>query len=214
MNEAKLAKHACERAVFLEKVHSMQRQGRLLFHPDDFDDMDQPTDSSESSSSSPSAFATQQARLSRPFHESTFKRELDPWDHIVQDIKGRNRVRYVGGRQIAAQIAMRLNAFWGTHAAKMDKLRAQEEKTLEKHQKTLAKRTGREVMTAWSRALLVSFDKPLLSLCAHSLNVCLSVVTLLLCSIYEPKSSKKEKRKSEGGVMNTLTISSRTRARF
>ncbi|TFK26333.1 hypothetical protein FA15DRAFT_667636 [Coprinopsis marcescibilis] len=77
----------------------------------------------------------------------------DLWDAVITAVvangKARQSKKVPTGRQIAAQIASRIQAYWEGQAAKKEKLRAQEEKRL----RALAKSTIKMVVAEWKRAV-------------------------------------------------------------
>ncbi|CAL1712065.1 unnamed protein product [Somion occarium] len=74
----------------------------------------------------------------------------DIWDHLLEDVKARARVRPTSPRQGALQVANRVKAYWESQAAKEDKVKALEEKRL----RALAKSTVKLVINKWKEAVL------------------------------------------------------------
>lgn len=87
------------------------------------------------------------------------RRSKDVWEHIVETIVHRGRHGgggggfLVRGRQVAAQVANRIQAYWDQSAVREDKARAQEEKRV----RALAKATVKIVVAEWKKAVFVSF---------------------------------------------------------
>ncbi|CCM02977.1 uncharacterized protein FIBRA_05092 [Fibroporia radiculosa] len=76
----------------------------------------------------------------------------DVWAHVVDAVKARAQHRSINGRQVAAQVASRVRAYWDTRALKEDKVKLQEEKRL----RALAKATVRMVVAEWKKAVHAS----------------------------------------------------------
>lgn len=86
------------------------------------------------------------------------RRSKDVWEHIVETVVQRGRHGGAGGgllvrgRQVAAQVANRIQVYWDQSAVREDKARVQEEKRL----RALAKATVKMVVTEWKKAVFVS----------------------------------------------------------
>ncbi|KAL4243624.1 INO80/SWR1 chromatin remodeling helicase [Abortiporus biennis] len=124
----RLDKEALEHAKFLEHVNNLEHQGLLYYTPG------QPADSARTTPTIP----------------DEYERKLGAWDHIVREIKGRNRIRIVTGQEVAKQVAHRIARYWSSQRKEESKLMA----AREKRQKVLAKKTLREVLSAWGKAVL------------------------------------------------------------
>lgn len=81
------------------------------------------------------------------------KRGGDLWDQVVEDVTARGRLKRNGGRQIASQIASKVQAYWDGYALREDKAKAQEERRL----RALAKATIKMVTNEWKKAVFVRF---------------------------------------------------------
>ena len=128
-NEDVLEKEAFGRAVFLERVHAIRQQGRMLLSSED----------------------ASRAVQTRP----TIQRTLgaDPWDHILDAVRARYRgQRETSGPEIAATIAAKVRTYWDLQSAKEGRVRLQQEKQL----RALAKTTLKLVTTEWKKAVFVS----------------------------------------------------------
>lgn len=87
----------------------------------------------------------------------------DIWDHIVESITARDRTKKKPiGRQIASQIASKVQAYFDGQEAKKNKTREQEERRL----RNLAKTSMKAVIAEWKRAVNVSFFE-----CIFDLNL-------------------------------------------
>ena len=128
-NEDALEKEARGRAVFLERVHAMRHQNRMLLSAED----------------------ASRALQTKP----TVARTLgaDPWDHILDAVRTRYRgQREPSGPEIAATIAAKVRTYWDIQNAKEGRVRLQQEKQL----RALAKTTLKLVTTEWKKAVFVS----------------------------------------------------------
>lgn len=78
----------------------------------------------------------------------------DHWDHVVEAAisESRHWRKRLSGRQIAAQVASKIQAYWDSQEAKKDKLKSQEERRL----RGLAKHTIKMVTQEWKKAVFVS----------------------------------------------------------
>jgi helicase SWR1 len=79
------------------------------------------------------------------------KREPDHWDSVIDSVVTRGSKRTNGGRQVAKQIAGKIQAYWDGFAAREDKAKVQEEKRL----RALAKATIKAVVNEWKKAVFV-----------------------------------------------------------
>lgn len=159
-----------EDVAIWKQVDVLRRKGRMLHRPPDF--------SSSTRSNSQS-----------------LERSPDIWDHVIEDVKERVIGRRQSGRQVAAQIANRVKAYWEAQAVRDDKAKALEEKRL----RALAKATIRLVTTKWRDAVYVSF-----SLLYLYPNLTVSNRPYSTSAI---KSGRQGKQKSAAGVMSILTPS-------
>ena len=82
---------------------------------------------------------------------SSIKSGQDAWAHIVEAVQERAVHKPPSGRQVAAQVASRVRAYWESRAVKDDKLKLQEEKRL----RALAKATIKQVVDEWKKAVHV-----------------------------------------------------------
>lgn len=116
-------------SITLDRIDDFRRQGRLL---PEFD-----------SGSAVMSTAT----------GTTHKRGPDIWDHIVEEVVARAKRNGNGGRgkQIAAQVASRIQGYWDGYAQREDKAKAQEERRL----RSLAKATIKMVTGEWKKAVFV-----------------------------------------------------------
>lgn len=128
VNEDALEKEARQRAVLLERVHAMRRQGRMLLSSED----------------------ASRARQTRP--TDLRKHGADPWDHVLDAVRARYHQRETSGPEIAATIAAKVRTYWDLQNAKEGRVRLQQEKQL----RVLAKATLKHVTTEWKKAVFVS----------------------------------------------------------
>ncbi|KAG6335821.1 hypothetical protein ID866_3257, partial [Astraeus odoratus] len=77
------------------------------------------------------------------------QRPKDAWDYVVEAVVQRNRRGLPKGRQVAAQVASRIQGYWDQHASREKTARAQEERRL----RALAKATIKMVTNEWKRAV-------------------------------------------------------------
>ena len=128
-NEDALEEEARRRAVFLERVHALRQQGRMLLSSED-------------------ASRALQIRPTVPRTIGT-----DPWDHILNAVRARYRgQRETSGPEIAATIAAKVRMYWELQNAKEGRVKLQQEKQL----RALAKTTLKLVTTEWKKAVFVS----------------------------------------------------------
>jgi helicase SWR1 len=128
-NEDALKEEARGRAVFLERVHALRQQGRMLLSSED----------------------ASRALQTRPTVSRT--PGADPWDHILDAVRARYRgQRETSGPEIAASIAAKVRTYWDLQNAKEGRVRLQQEKQL----RALAKTTLKLVTTEWKKAVFVS----------------------------------------------------------
>lgn len=128
-NEDALEEEARGRALFLERVHALRQQGRMLLSSED----------------------ASRALQTRP----TVPRTLgaDSWDHILDAVRARYRgQRETSGPEIAATIAAKVRTYWDLQNAKEGRVKLQQEKQL----RALAKTTLKLVTTEWKKAVFVS----------------------------------------------------------
>ena len=132
LDDAALEQQAITDAALLERAGEFRRQGRFIPGTDVLFGTNTDTETS---------FTT-------PKRVST-----DAWDDVVEAIivQGRLRLRRVVGRQIAAQIAGKIQVYWDGHAARKDKAKIQEERRL----KALAKASIKMVTNEWKKAVFV-----------------------------------------------------------
>lgn len=98
-------------------------------------------------------FGTSAADLTTLF--TTPQRESrDTWDDVVEAViaEGKLRSKRPVGRQIATQIANKIQAYWDGFAARKDRVKLQEERRL----RALAKATIKMVASEWKKAVFVS----------------------------------------------------------
>jgi helicase SWR1 len=128
-NEDALEGEARGRAVFLERVHALRQQGRMLLSSED----------------------ASRAVQTRPTVPRT--PGADPWYHILEAVRARYRgQRETSGPEIAATIAAKVRTYWDMQNAKEGRVRLQQEKQL----RALAKTTLKLVTTEWKKAVFVS----------------------------------------------------------
>ncbi|KAF9243185.1 SNF2 family N-terminal domain-containing protein [Melanogaster broomeanus] len=79
------------------------------------------------------------------------RRSQDAWEHIVQTIvqRGRHGGQVVRGRNVASQVASRIQVYWDQSAMREDRAKAQEEKRV----RALAKATVKMVVSEWKKAV-------------------------------------------------------------
>ncbi|KAI0317403.1 SNF2 family N-terminal domain-containing protein [Amylostereum chailletii] len=124
-SEEALAADAHEKALLREKVWKLRSQGRMLLSFDHTSVAD---------------------RVVPPKERA---RGTDVWDHLLEDVRLRQRQTEFSGPQIAAAVAGKVRAFWDANAVKEGKARLQEEKRL----RALAKTTMKMVVTEWKKAV-------------------------------------------------------------
>ncbi|KAF9463593.1 SNF2 family N-terminal domain-containing protein [Collybia nuda] len=75
----------------------------------------------------------------------------DHWDHVVEAAMSESKHwrKRPSGKQIAAQVASKIQAYWDNQEAKKDKLKSQEERRL----RALAKHTIKMVTQEWKKAV-------------------------------------------------------------
>ena len=125
-SSVELEHDARQKAIFMEKVYSLQKQGRMLLRPD---------------------LATVADRNAVSVE---IKRGMDAWDHIVEEMQDHRGERDTG-QQIAASIAKKMRAHWESLALKEGSARIAEEKRMKK----LAKTRSIMVVTEWKKAVFV-----------------------------------------------------------
>lgn len=81
------------------------------------------------------------------------QRPKDIWDYVVEAVTHRNRNTLVKGRQVAAQVASRIQGYWDQHAMREKTAKVQEEKRL----RALAKATIKMVTSEWKKAVFVRY---------------------------------------------------------
>lgn len=131
LSEDALHEMARADAALQDRIDAFRQQGRLLTRPD-----------------------TLSAAANITNHLFTYtepKRLPNTWDDIVATVIAGGRFRRVNGRQIASQIASKIQTYWDGHAARKDKARMQEEKRL----RGLAKATIKMVTNEWKKAIFV-----------------------------------------------------------
>jgi helicase SWR1 len=127
--EDALKEEARGRAVFLERVHALRQQGRMLLSAED-------------------ASRALQTRPTVPRMPGA-----DAWGHILDAVRARyHGQRETSGPEIAATIAAKVRTYWDLQNAKEGRVRLQQEKQL----RALAKTTLKLVTTEWKKAVFVS----------------------------------------------------------
>ncbi|KAG2137304.1 SNF2 family N-terminal domain-containing protein [Suillus cothurnatus] len=119
---------AQKKAALLDKMESFRQQGRLIIDNATFNEMSK-------------------TRGGVSFHEP--KQDRDPWDVVLEAITRRSRREQVKGRAIAAQISIRIKAYWDQRAQREDKAKIHEERRL----RALAKATIKVVTSEWKKAV-------------------------------------------------------------
>ena len=87
------------------------------------------------------------------------KRREDAWDAVVRAVEGRSlrlAAAYVGKREVAKQVAARVEAYWETRRVRDAKARAQEAAQEERRVRSVAKAVAKAVEKEWRRVVLVS----------------------------------------------------------
>jgi len=130
VDEVVLDQAARERALLLERVYALRRQGRMLLSAED-------------------AGCALQNRPTDPRAPGS-----DPWDNILNAIRvlHRHRQHETSGPEIAATIAAKVRTYWDLQNAKEGRVRVQHEKQL----RALAKATMKLVIAEWKKAVFVS----------------------------------------------------------
>lgn len=129
VTEDDLDHHVQQRAVFWRRVDQLRTEGR--FFPEGMGDDSQPVPPSR--------------------WDPTMNQSQDAWAHIIEVVQERAVHKPPSGRQVAAQVASRVRAYWESRAVKDDKLKLQEEKRL----RALAKATIKQVVEEWKKAVHV-----------------------------------------------------------
>lgn len=158
-------------AAILDKIEDFRRQGRLLPRLD-----------------VGSGVITTAAGTGH-------KRNPDLWDRIVDEAVARGRMRRNGGRQIASQIAGKVQGYWDSHTMREDKVKAQEERRL----RLLAKATIKLVTGEWKKAVFVR----------HTLSFTLRhpLIYVLHTSIFESRRDRNWMRRRDDAANRTWTLS-------
>jgi helicase SWR1 len=91
----------------------------------------------------------------QPSYGTPLRKAKDHWDNVIEAVIHRNEVKskLPSGREIAAQVASKVRAYWDAQEAKKDKVKVQEERRL----RALAKATIKMVTNEWKKAVFVSF---------------------------------------------------------
>ncbi|OSX61706.1 hypothetical protein POSPLADRAFT_1046989 [Postia placenta MAD-698-R-SB12] len=116
-------------AAFWDRVDSLQKQGRFFPHA--------------------MGIGENTSGLSHSADASASRQSRDLWSHVVDAMRSRALSRPINGRQVAAQVASRVRAYWESRALKQDKVKVQEEKRL----RALAKATIKFVIVEWKKAV-------------------------------------------------------------
>ena len=144
VTEDALDHHVQQVASFRRRVDELRTEGR--FFPESTGDDSQPVRAS---------------RLDPSMNQSQ-----DTWAHIIEAVQERAVHKPPSGRQVAAQVASRVRAYWESRAVKDDKLKLQEEKRL----RALAKATIKQVVDEWKKAVHVRARSNSILICATRLN--------------------------------------------
>jgi helicase SWR1 len=129
-----LQQHVATDAALFERIDLFRRQGRFIPGTDALFGFNVDTQS---------PFAT------------PLRTAKDLWDNVIEAVIRRSEAKskVPSGREIAAQVASKVRAYWDAQEAKKDKVRVQEERRL----RTLAKATIKIVTNEWKKAVFVSF---------------------------------------------------------
>ena len=150
--EDDLQKVASQEAVLRNKIDRLQRLGRFFPYTEAA-----LSTSKDGVSASGDNHVGGSSRSSSGNKISLLPREpqrpKDAWDYVVETVTQRNQNVLVKGRQVAAQVASRIHAYWDQHASREKTARVQEEKRL----RTLAKATIKMVTSEWKKAVFVSY---------------------------------------------------------
>jgi helicase SWR1 len=124
--------HAATDAAVFEQTESFRKQGRFIPGTDMLFGFNVDTQAS---------FTTPQ-RIGK-----------DKWDDVIEAVIRRTEAKskIQSGRQIASQIASKIQAYWDAQEVRKDKMRLQEEKRL----RALAKATIKMVTNEWKKAVFV-----------------------------------------------------------
>lgn len=135
-------------AAFREKVGRLHKQGRFVpyLYGESFKGL-----ASGKMTPAPVLTITANPNARDP------RRSKDAWEHIVETIVHRGRHgggggSFFRGRQVAAQVANRIQAYWDQSTVREDKARVLEEKRV----RALAKATVKMVVSEWKKAVFVS----------------------------------------------------------
>jgi len=148
---------AQKEAAFREKIDRLHKQGRFLpfLYGDSFKGL-----ASGKATPAPVLAITANSNARDP------RRTKDVWEHIVETIVHRGRHGGGGsaflfrGRQVATQVANRIQVYWDQSAVREDRARVQEERRV----RALAKATVKMVVAEWKKAVFVSVVTALSSL--------------------------------------------------
>ena len=140
---------AQKEAALREKIERLNKQGRFVpfMYGDSFKGL-----ASGKATPAPVLAITANPNARDP------RRSKDVWEHIVETIVHRGRHGGGGGgflirgRQVAGQVANRIQVYWDQSAVREDKARVQEEKRV----RALAKATVKMVVAEWKKAVFVS----------------------------------------------------------
>ncbi|TFY59646.1 hypothetical protein EVJ58_g5650 [Rhodofomes roseus] len=119
--------HVQQVADFWRRADAMRKEGRFF----------------------PESVGDESLRVSPLQRDASMNRSQDTWAHVLEAVKARAEYRPTSGRQVAAQVASRVRAYWETRAVKDDKIKLQDEKRL----RALAKVTIRHVIDEWKKAV-------------------------------------------------------------
>ena len=131
------------------------------------------------------------------------RRSKDGWEHVVETVVQRGRHGgggsgfIVRGRQVAAQVANRIQAYWDQSVVREDRARVQEEKRV----RALAKATVKMVVAEWKKAVFVSFG-----FLFGGVVVVGGQVLMVFCfrfgSMFESKCGNGQRRRRCAGAMS------------
>lgn len=109
------------------KIDALRREGRMLYRPPD---------------------TLESLEVQAGLDEA---RKPDVWDAVLAAVADAHETRRVSGPKVAAQVALRVRAYWDSRAVREDKAKAVEERRL----RALAKATIRMVTAEWKKAVFV-----------------------------------------------------------
>lgn len=190
--EDNLQKMAAQEAVLRKKIDRLQKLGRFFPFTEAASSTSNNSVSASDGNHVGGSGAGGDSSSSNSNKISLLPREpqrpKDAWDHVIEAVTHRNRNTLVKGRQVAAQVASRIQGYWDQRALREKTARVQEEKRL----RALAKATIKMVTSEWKKAVFVRYHMHLGSY--HAL-----MVTFNLQYIREQERLREEAEEKRRG---------------